>query len=85
MQQQSSVLAQLPGRFAQDMAVEQDALVAAGMNPGAAAIQALQYEVNLMQNYYSTEPDAANWLGTWQNLNLGLVAWANRWSPVFPH
>ncbi|HLZ50161.1 MAG TPA: hypothetical protein VKP61_05405 [Candidatus Acidoferrum sp.] len=85
IQERSQIAAEMPDRFAQDMAVEQDDLIAAGMDPAAAAGQAFAFEVNKMQNWFSSDPDAASWLNMWQGLNQSLVTWANRWSSVFPY
>jgi RHS repeat-associated protein len=84
MQERSQVLAEMPKRFADDMAAEQNELIAAGMDPGRAAMQALGFEINQMQTSFSSDSDAASWLNMWQGLNQDLADWNNRWSPVFP-
>jgi RHS repeat-associated protein len=85
LQAQSQVLAAMPKRFADDMAVAQDNLVQAGMDPGIASLQALALEVTQMQTWFSSEPDAANWLNMWQGQNQNLAGWMNRWGSIFPY
>jgi len=84
LNEQSQVLASMPQRFAQDMAAMQGDLTSAGMAPGLAELQAIQFEVNQMRNYFSDEPDAASWLRDWQGVNQEFAAWQNQWSSVFP-
>ena len=83
-QERSQVLTAMPQRFADDMAVAQDNLVQAGVDSQNAGMQALAFEVKQMQTWFSSEPDAANWLNMWKGLNQDLTGWMNRWSPVFP-
>jgi len=65
-QERSQVLGAMPKRFADDMAVAQDNLVQAGLDPFTAASQALGFEVKQMQTWFGSEPDAANWLNAWR-------------------
>jgi len=86
--ERTRILAEMPKRFADDMAVQEDEDIAAGMSKEEAALRAFGYGVNVMKNFYGTDPDAANWLNQWETFSQDFIGCLSRWAPtlesVFP-
>jgi hypothetical protein len=74
----------MPDRFKQDMYVTFDNLVASGMDENSALAVALSLEIQLMQKWFASEPDAQNWLSLLRGFGQDYAAFLNRWSSFFP-
>lgn len=85
MQERAQTTAAMPSKFADDMAFQVDENISAGMDPTSASLNALGYEINVIQIYAAGgDQQAQNWLGLWANYQWDLNAWENQWAFAFP-
>jgi hypothetical protein len=54
------------------------------MDENSALSMALSLEIQKMQNWFASEPDAQNWLNLLQGFTQDQAAFFNRWSSFFP-